>query len=409
MLQYLCINKNKNLFSKTKTKMPTLFYEIFNKKIKLNSETIKKFKEEIEKLYNELLEEKNVDNMKVLRNKLERSLKDNKKKKNYKKTKKEFKEIEEIFDKIEDSIEELEKNQEEKKCKLIDVVKEVEKSYRDYDKIPEDKKKKYKKVGIKKSKIDYEKELVMLQVELMKLQKYINSEQKKLLIIFEGRDAAGKGWTIKRFMEHLNPRQAKVVALNKPTEEEQTQWYFQRYVKNLPSGWEMALFDRSWYNRAWVEPVMGFCREEEYKQFIEEVPLFEKMLVDSGIKIVKFYFSVSKEEQARRFKERRTNPLKQYKLSPIDQYSQQLWDKYTLAEYKNLSQTHTKHTPWTIINSDNKKKARINAIKYLLSQFDYPDKIDEKYLELDKEIVLTWKQKAKELESEIDINQNLFD
>ena len=387
--------------------MPTLFYEIFNKKIKLNSETIRKFKEEIERLYNELLEEKNIDNLKVLRNKLERSLKENKKKKKFKKNKNEFKEIEEILEKIEDSIEDFQEKQE--KCKLIDVVKEVEKNYKNYNKIPEKKRKKYKKVWIKKSKIDYEKELITLQVELMKLQKYIQSTGKKVLIIFEWRDAAGKWGTIKRFMEHLNPRQAKVVALNKPTEEEQTQWYFQRYVNHLPAGGEMAMFDRSWYNRGWVEPVMGFVWENDYKRFLKNVPVFEQMLVDSGTTIIKFYFSVSKAEQARRFEGRRTNPLKQFKLSPIDQYSQQLWDKYTLAEYKNLSTTHSKHAPWTIINSDDKKKARINAIKHVLNQFNYPDKIDKELLKEDPEIVMTGEEKAKVLAWEIDTKQNLFD
>ena len=387
--------------------MPTLFYEIFNKKIKLNSETIRRFKEEIERLYNELLEEKNVDNMKVLRNKLERSLKDNKKKKKFKKNRNEFRDIEELLEKIEDTIEEIQESQE--KVKLIDVVKEVENNYKNYDKISDNKKNKYKKVWIKKEKIKYEKELITLQVELMKLQKYIHSSGKKLLIIFEGRDAAGKWGTIKRFMEHLNPRQAKIVALNKPTEEEQTQWYFQRYVNHLPAGWEMAMFDRSWYNRAWVEPVMGFVREDDYKKFIKDVPVFEKMLHDSWTTIVKFYFSVTKEEQARRFEGRKSNPLKQFKLSPIDQYSQQLWDKYTLAEYKNLSKTHSKHAPWTIVNSDDKKKARINAIKYVLNQFEYPDKIDKKYLKLDNDIVMSWEEKAKALFWEIDTKQNLFD
>ncbi len=387
--------------------MPTLFYEIFNKKIKLHSKTIIRFKEEIEKLYNELLEEKNIDNMKVLRNKLERSLKDNKKKNKYKKTKKEFWEIEEIFDKIERTIIELEESQE--KVELIDVVEEIENDYQKYDSIPKDQIKKYRKTAIKKGKINYEKELITLQVELMKLQKHINESGEKVLIIFEGRDAAGKGGTIKRFMEHLNPRQAKIVALNKPTEEEQTQWYFQRYVKHLPIGWEMAMFDRSWYNRAWVEPVMGFVREGDYKKFISDVPVFEKMLVDSGTTIIKFYFSVTKEEQARRFEGRKTNPLKQFKLSPIDQYSQQLWEQYTLAEYKNLSKTHSTHAPWTIVNSDNKKKARINAIKHVLNQFEYPDKIDKKYLKLDSNIVMTWEEKAKALAWEIDIKQNLFD
>lgn len=387
--------------------MPTLFYEIFNKKIKLNSATIRKFKEEIEKLYNELLEEKSIDNMRVLRNKLETSLRNNKKKKDYSKTKAEFREIKEVLKKLKTSIKELEATQE--KVELVDVVKKVEDRYPKCSDISEEKRKKYKRTCIKKKTIKYEKELVKLQVELLKLQKHIKSSGEKLLIIFEGRDAAGKWGTIKRFTEHLNARWARVVALNKPTEEEQTQWYFQRYVKHLPSGGEISMFDRSWYNRGWVEPVMGFVWEDDYNTFMNDVPHFEKMLVESGTKIVKFYFSVNKWEQAARFEDRRINPLKQFKLSPIDQYSQQLWDKYTLAEYKNLSKTHTKHAPWTIVNSDDKKKARINAIKHVLNQFDYPGKISDKELELEKWIVLTGAQKAKALAGEIDTEQNLFE
>ena len=229
------------------------------------------------------------------------------------------------------------------------------------------------------------------------------------MIIFEWRDAAGKGWTIKRFTEYLNPRWARVVALEKPNEKEKTQWYFQRYVSNLPSAGEMVFFDRSWYNRVWVEPVMGFVRKDEYEQFLEDVPKFEKMLVNSWIKLIKFYFSVSKDEQAKRFDERRRNPLKQFKLSPIDQVSQNLWDKYTLAEYKNFSNTHTKDAPWAIIKSDDKKKARINAIKYLLNKFEYTDKIADSKLVIDKKLVITWAEKAKHLKEKIDISKDLFE
>jgi len=268
---------------------------------------------------------------------------------------------------------------------------------------------KYRESCIKISNYEYEKELIVLQLELLKLQNYIKESWEKLLIIFEGRDAAWKWWTIKRFTEYLNPRWAKVVALNKPTDKEKSQWFFQRYISHLPSWGEIKFFDRSWYNRAWVEPVMGFCTKGEYEQFLNDVPKFEKMLVDSGIKLVKFYFSVSKEEQARRFDDRKRNPLKQYKLSPIDQFSQQLWEKYTLAEYKNFSATHKKETPWTLIKSDDKKKARINAIKYVLNQFDYPEKIDKKYLEIDPEIVFTWDKKIKKLALEVDVNIDLFD
>ncbi len=171
----------------------------------------------------------------------------------------------------------------------------------------------------------------------------------------------------------------------------------------------MAFFDRSWYNRWWVEPVMGFVSKENYEQFHKDVPHFEKMLVDSGIKLVKFYFSVSKSEQAKRFESRKSDPLKQYKLSPIDQYSQQLWSKYSLAEYKNFKATHNSDTPWTLIKSDDKKKARINAIKFVLRQFEYPDKIDKNELELDKEIVYDWKEKCKRLKEEIDIDKDLFE
>jgi polyphosphate kinase 2 len=210
-------------------------------------------------------------------------------------------------------------------------------------------------------------------------------------------------------MENLNPRWAKVVALQKPTEEEQSQWYFQRYIKHLPNGWEMALFDRSWYNRGWVEPVMGFCTKDQYEQFMQDTPVFEKMLIDSWITLVKFYFSVSKATQAERFEARKTNPLKQYKLSPIDQFSQQLWEKYTLAEYNNFKNTHSKHAPWTLINSDDKKQARLNAIKVVLSQFDYEGKISDKLLKIDNKIVYSGKEKVKRLSEEINTKQDLFD
>ena len=262
---------------------------------------------------------------------------------------------------------------------------------------------------MKKSDIEYEREMLILQMELVKLQRYIQATGKKVLIIFEGRDAAGKGWNIKRFVENLNPRNSKIVALMKPTDVEKGQWYFQRYINHLPNAGEMIFFDRSWYNRAWVEPVMGFVGKRDYEKFMEDAPQLEKMLTRSNIKIIKFYFSVSKEEQAARFLERRTNPLKQYKLSPIDQFSQKLWDRYSIAEYHMFSRTHTEHAPWTIINSDNKEESRINSIKYLLSQFDYPDKIDSDKLEIDEDIVYTGKEKIKMLEKEIDKNKSLFE
>lgn len=229
-------------------------------------------------------------------------------------------------------------------------------------------------IWVKKETLKYEKELILLQIELLKLQNYVKEHGLKILMIFEGRDAAGKGGTIKRITEHLNPRGARVVALEKPSDIQKTQWYFQRYTKHLPSAGEIVLFDRSWYNRAGVEPVMGFCSTEEHHEFLREVPEFEKMLVKSGIILFKFYFSVSKKEQARRFKKRETDPLKQYKLSPVDKESQQLWDKYTVAKFSMLMSSNTEIAPWTIIRSDDKKKARLNCIKHILKNISYKDK-----------------------------------
>ena len=243
-------------------------------------------------------------------------------------------------------------------------------------------------IWVKKEKLEYEKELRELQVELLKFQNHVKDKGLKILMIFEGRDAAGKGGTIKRITEHLNPRGARVVALEKPSEKEATQWYFQRYVTHLPAAGEIVLFDRSWYNRSMVEPVMGFCTEREHHKFLKDVPEFEKMIVDENIKLFKFYFSVSKEEQAKRFKARETDPLKQYKLSPVDKESQKLWDEYSLAKYMMLSATHTNVAPWTIIKSDDKKKARINCIKHILNFVDYPDKVDEKKIKVDRDIVI---------------------
>jgi polyphosphate kinase 2 len=243
-------------------------------------------------------------------------------------------------------------------------------------------------IWVKKEKLAYEKELIRLQVELLKLQNHVKEKGLKILMIFEGRDAAGKGGTIKRITEHLNPRGARVVALEKPSEKEATQWYFQRYVTHLPSAGEIVLFDRSWYNRSMVEPVMGFCTEREHHKFLKDAPKFEKMIVDEDIKIFKFYFSVSKKEQAKRFKAREIDPLKQYKLSPVDKESQRLWDEYSLAKFMMLSATHTESAPWTIVKSDNKKKARLNAIKHILNFMEYPNKIDNKEIEVDKSIII---------------------
>ena len=257
----------------------------------------------------------------------------------------------------------------------------------------------------KKETIEYEHELKRLQIELLKMQNYIKETGKKVLMIFEGRDAAGKGGTIKRITEHLNPRGARVVALDKPSDIEKTQWYFQRYVQHLPAAGEIVLFDRSWYNRAGVEPVMGFCTQEEHKEFLHEVPEFEKMLINSDVQIFKFYFSVSKDEQKRRFEQRRTDPLKQYKLSPVDEKSQGLWDKYTIAKYSMLLASHTDHAPWTIIRSDNKKKARINTIKHILNHFDYPDKIDKKELKADEDIRIPADKEIKIMETEMTLKK----
>ena len=249
-------------------------------------------------------------------------------------------------------------------------------------------KKKRVPVWIKKSVLKYEKELKNLQIELLKMQNYIKDQGLKLLVVFEGRDAAGKGGTIKRITEHINPRGARVVALNKPSDVEKTQWYFQRYSQHLPSAGEIVLFDRSWYNRAGVEPVMGFCTPEEHEEFLRDAPEYERMLVNSGIILIKFYFSVSKEEQEKRFKKRRNDPLKQYKLSPVDEKSQKMWEHYTRAKFAMLKNTHTGYAPWIIIRSDNKKKARINAIKYILKNIHYPDKLDPKMLHTDDNILL---------------------
>ncbi|RBQ32408.1 polyphosphate kinase 2 [Arcobacter sp. FW59] len=243
-------------------------------------------------------------------------------------------------------------------------------------------------VWIKKETLEYQKKLTKLQIELLKLQNYVKSNGLKVLIIFEGRDAAGKGGTIKRITEHLNPRGARIVALEKPSDTERTQWYFQRYTQHLPSAGEIVLFDRSWYNRGGVEPVMGFCTKEEHQQFLRDVPEFEKMLVESGIILFKFYFSVSKKEQEKRFKKRETDPLKQHKLSPIDKESQKMWDKYTSAKYSMLMASHTQVTPWTIVKSDNKKKARVNCIRHILNSINYDKKSKEDIFEIDKKIII---------------------
>lgn len=255
-------------------------------------------------------------------------------------------------------------------------------------------------IWVKKETLEYEKELTLLQIELLKFQNYVKEEGLKVLMIFEGRDAAGKGGTIKRITEHLNPRGARIVALGKPGDIEKTQWYFQRYTQHLPSAGEIVLFDRSWYNRGGVEPVMGFCTTEEHHEFLREVPEFEKMIVKSGILLFKFYFSVSKKEQARRFKKREIDPLKQFKLSPVDKESQKLWDNYTTAKFSMLMASNTDIAPWTVIRSDNKKLARLNCIKYILSQVHYPDKVESELFEVDKNFINTGTEEIEYMEKE---------
>ena len=289
----------------------------------------------------------------------------------------------------------------------IDTEKSLKHDYkeknRDREKLEEKEEEGRKKVQIwvRKETLDYEKELTKLQIELLKLQNHVKENGLKVLMIFEGRDAAGKGGTIKRITEHLNPRGARVVALEKPSDIEKTQWYFQRYTQHLPSAGEIVMFDRSWYNRAGVEPVMGFCTTEEHHEFLREVPEFEKMLVKSGIILMKFYFSVSKKEQLRRFKKREVDPLKQYKLSPVDKESQNLWDKYTIAKFSMLMASNTDISPWTVVKSDDKKSARLNCIRYILSNLEYENKIiDEDFFKIDNKILISGTQEIEKMEQD---------
>jgi polyphosphate kinase 2 len=226
--------------------------------------------------------------------------------------------------------------------------------------------------------LKYEEDLEKLQIELVKFQRWVQEKKRRIAIVFEGRDAAGKGGTIRRFMEHLNPRAMRAVALPKPTEEETGQWYFQRYVKQLPNPGEIVFFDRSWYNRAVVEPVMNFCTNDQYDQFIRQVPEFEHMLYEDGITVIKFWFSISKDEQQRRFDSRKVNPLKQWKLSPIDARAQEMWDKYTHYKELMFSKTHTSFSPWVIVKANNKRKARLESMRYVLSSCDYDGKGEAK-------------------------------
>jgi len=228
--------------------------------------------------------------------------------------------------------------------------------------------------GRKLGRRAYEAEKAKLQAELLKVQHWAQETGQKFVMLFEGRDAAGKGGTIKRFTEHLNPRSARVVALNKPTDEERGQWYFQRYVDHLPTKGEIVLYDRSWYNRAGVERVMGFCEPGEYLEFMRQTPELERMLVRSGIRLYKYWFSVTRDEQLRRFKSRETDPLKQWKLSPIDKASLDKWDDYTEAKEAMFFYSDTADAPWTVIKSNDKKRARLNCMRHFLSTLDYPDK-----------------------------------
>ena len=234
---------------------------------------------------------------------------------------------------------------------------------------------------------DYEQQKFALQTELLKLQQWVKESNQRVIILFEGRDAAGKGGAIKRVMEHLNPRGARVVALEKPSDVERGQWYFQRYVQHLPTMGEIVLMDRSWYNRAGVERVMGFCEDEEYKEFLRQAPEFERNLVRSGIHLIKFWFSVSREEQRRRFKERKVHPLKQWKLSPIDLASLDKWDSYTKAKEAMFFHTDTADSPWTVVKSDDKKRARLNAMRYILHSLPYKDKDPKRVGEVDDLLV----------------------
>ena len=245
----------------------------------------------------------------------------------------------------------------------------------------------------------YEEDLIKLQVELIKLQNWVFENKKRVLIIFEGRDAAGKGGAIKRFTERLNPRRYRVVALPKPSDVEVGQFYFQRYFAHLPNPGEIVFFDRSWYNRAIVEPTFGFCTEEQYEKFMQEVPEIEHALIDDGIIMIKFWFSISKEEQQKRFKERELNPLKQWKLSPVDKEAQKMWDRITYYKEEMFSRTHTTFSPWIIVKSNDKKSARLESIRYVLSHIPYDGREEaEINLHPDPDIVQRYHRKSKQID-----------
>lgn len=258
-----------------------------------------------------------------------------------------------------------------------------------------------KKIDVRKTlyKLKYEQELEKLQVELVKLQRTVQLTGRRVAIIFEGRDASGKGGSIRRFIEHLNPRTARVVALNKPTEMEKGQWYFQRYSNVLPNPGEIVFFDRSWYNRAVVEPVMGFCTKKQYNVFMKQVPEFEHMLYEDGVEVIKFWFSIAKETQEERFDARRTDPLKQWKISPVDEQAQKRWDVYTKFKSQMFSKTHTSYSPWIIVKANDKKKARLESMRYVLSTLPYDGKDNPvTSLSPDPEVVLRYHRSSHSLD-----------
>jgi polyphosphate kinase 2 len=245
----------------------------------------------------------------------------------------------------------------------------------------------------------YEQELRQLQVELVRLQRWVQADGQRIAILVEGRDAAGKGGTIRRFTEHLNPRAMRVVALPKPTDDERGQWYFQRYIRQLPNKGEIVFFDRSWYNRAVVEPVMGFCSKKEHQRFLQQVTEFEHMLYEDGVTIIKFWFSISKEEQAKRFEARRQNPLKQWKLSPVDEKAQEMWDSYTRYKEEMFGKTHTTFSPWIIVKANDKQAARLESLRYVLNLLPYKGK-DEAQIRLtpDPNVITRFHRKMAELD-----------
>ena len=247
--------------------------------------------------------------------------------------------------------------------------------------------------------LKYEIELSKLQIELVNLQQWITKNKLRVAVLFEGRDAAGKGGAIKRFMEHLNPRSSRVVALSKPTDNEKGQWYFRRYIKELPNPGEIVFFDRSWYNRAVVEPVMGFCDKEQYEQFMVQVPEFEHMLYEDGVIIIKFWFSISKEVQNNRFNSRLKNPLKRWKFSPVDKKGQELWGRYTYYKEQMFTKTHTPFSPWIIVKTNEKKTARLESMRHLLSRFDYSDKKDtSELIQPDPNVIVRYYRNAKQID-----------